>query len=50
MTKEPKLQAGSLDDDLAELKRLLREPHQATSVDLERLAAALRLLSDDLAR
>lgn len=50
MTKEPKLAVGSLDDDVSELIKLLNEPDRASAVDLERAAALLRLISDDLSR
>lgn len=42
---EPKPAVGSLHDDIAELKQLLDEPGRASSVDLDRLASLLRLLS-----
>lgn len=45
---EPKPAVGSLHDDIAELKRLLTDPDRASSVDLDRLASILRLLSDHL--
>lgn len=48
MTKEPKLAVGSLDDDVAELSKLLDEPDRASAVDLDRAAAVLHLISDDL--
>lgn len=48
MSKEPPLTVGSLDDDLSELRKLLQEPERASSVDLERAAALLRLLSEQL--
>lgn len=49
MTKQPELTVGSLDDDLSELEKLLADPDRASSVDLDRAAAILRLLSDGLA-
>jgi len=49
MTKEPKLAVGSLDDDVSELGKLLEEPGRASSIDFDRAAALLRLISNDLA-
>lgn len=46
--KEPKAAVGSLDDDFKELRRLLSRDSCASLVDLERIAAVLRLLADDL--
>ena len=48
MTKQPQLTVGSLDDDLAELNKLRAEPERASSVDLDRAAAMLRLISEEL--
>ncbi|AKF86108.1 hypothetical protein MFUL124B02_21520 [Myxococcus fulvus 124B02] len=48
MTKQPELSVGSLDDDLAELHKLRAQPDRASSVDLDRAAAMLRLISDEL--
>ena len=45
--QEPKTTVGSLDDDIVELKRLIKEPSRASIVDWERLAAVFRLLSSD---
>ncbi len=46
--KEPKPAVGSLDDDLKELRRLLSGDSCASPIDLERIAAVLRLMADDL--
>ena len=48
--KEPKVAVGSLDDDFAELRRLLSEDSWPSSVDLDRLSSVLRLLSEELDR
>ena len=49
MTKQPQqLGVGSMDDDLSELKKLLTDPHRASSVDFDRAATLLRLISDEL--
>lgn len=48
MTKQPQLTVGSLDDDLVELNKLRTQPERASSVDFDRVAAMLRLLSDKL--
>ena len=45
MTKEPRLMVGSLDDDLAELNKLRTEPERVSTVELDRAAAILRLIS-----
>ncbi|WP_426746450.1 hypothetical protein VZQ01_41825 [Myxococcus faecalis] len=50
MTKQPPLTVGSLDDDLVELDKLRAQPERAASVDLDRAAAMLRLISDELSR
>jgi hypothetical protein len=50
MLSKPQLLVGSIDDDLAELEALLRDPWRATSVDLDRAAAALRLIGDLLSK
>lgn len=42
---DPVLGVGSLVDDVAELRKLLTEPNRATSLDLVRFGAVLRLLS-----
>jgi len=46
--KEPALAVGSLDDDILELKKIITEPSRTTSVDIERLSAILKLLSERL--
>lgn len=46
--KEPDIAVGSLDDDVQGLRRLLSDPSGASAIDLERLAAVLKLLSEDL--
>jgi hypothetical protein len=48
MKQQPALAVGSLADDLAELEKLVAHPERASSIDLDRAAAALRLLSDRL--
>lgn len=48
MEGSPELAVGSLVDDLAELQKLQLEPGRASAVDLDRVAAILRLLSDQL--
>lgn len=45
---EPTPAVGSLDDDFKELKRLASGVTAPTSVDLERLASVLRLLSEKI--
>ena len=50
MTREPKLGVGSLEDDRSELRKLLAQPERASSVDLDRAAAMLRLLSEKISR
>ncbi len=44
--KEPQLAVGSLDDDILELKKIIKEPSRTTDVDIERLSVILKLLSD----
>jgi len=46
---EPKPAIGSFSDDEEELRKMLADPERASSVDLERVAHVLRLLSDQLA-
>lgn len=48
ISKDPELTVGSLNDDLLELEKLLKEPERASSVDFDRVASVLRLLSDRL--
>ncbi len=48
MHHDPKLVVGSLWDDALELKNLLADPDRASAVDLDRVAALLRVLSDQL--
>lgn len=48
MGKEPSLAVGSLDDDISELTKLLVDSDRASAVDLDRAAAVLRMISDDL--
>lgn len=45
---EPKPGVGSLHDDIHQLKRLLSDPERASTVDLDRLANVLHLLSVQL--
>jgi hypothetical protein len=44
--EKPEPAVGSLEDDILELKKLLAEPSRASSVDLERLSAILKFLSE----
>jgi hypothetical protein len=44
--QEPKAGVGSLDDDDAELRRLLEDPSQAMSVDLQRAAHLLMMVAE----
>jgi hypothetical protein len=46
--REPKLGVGSLHDDILELTKALADPQGITSVDFDRLASVLRLLSYQL--
>jgi hypothetical protein len=48
--EEPKPSVGSFADDEAELSKLLSDPSRACSVDFDRVAHLLRLLSDTLVR
>src|SRR5687768_15683262 len=48
MQQQPDLGVGSLGDDLTQLEKLLVDPQRASSVDLDRAAAMLRLISDRL--
>ncbi|AGC48510.1 hypothetical protein MYSTI_07238 [Myxococcus stipitatus DSM 14675] len=47
-TNDPKPAVGSLHDDLAELRKLLDDPDRGSSIDLDRAASLLHLLSDHL--
>jgi hypothetical protein len=47
--EDPEPAVGSFSDDAEELNNLLSNPERASSVDLERVAHLLRLLSDQLA-
>ena len=44
--QEPKAVVGSLDDDDVELRRVLHDPSQATSVDLQRAAHLLMMVAE----
>lgn len=44
--RKPEPAVGSLDDDVAELKRLAKGEIPPTSVDLDRLAGVFRLLAE----
>jgi hypothetical protein len=46
--REPKLGVGSLHDDILELRKSLADPQAITSVDFDRLASVLRLISHQL--
>jgi hypothetical protein len=46
--REPALLVGSLHDDIEELKWLLKEPESASSVDVDRLANVLHMVSVQL--
>jgi len=48
MNAVPEAVVGSLDDDYSELAKLLSEPQRASSVDFDRAAALLHLLSEQL--
>ena len=49
MYKDPALAVGSFSDDEQALHRLLLDPTRASSVDFDRAAHLLRLVSDRLA-
>jgi len=46
--KEPKAAVGSLDDDFAEIKKVVAGESSPSTIDFERLAAVLKLLSEEL--
>jgi len=46
----PDVATGSLDDDIAELKKLAGPDPVPTSVDLDRLASVFRLLAEQYSR
>jgi hypothetical protein len=48
--EEPKAVVGSLDDDEAELRKVLANPSRATSVDLQRVAHLLMVLAERVTR
>ncbi|RKH06287.1 hypothetical protein D7V97_22725 [Corallococcus sp. CA053C] len=48
-TGQPELVVGSLHDDAAELEKMLDAPERASAVDLDRVAAMLRAISDQIA-
>ncbi len=43
--RKPGPAVGSLEDDIAELKKLAKDPSRISSVDFERLAAVLRFIA-----
>jgi len=49
IAEEPTLALGSLREDVAELTKVQEDPGRASAVDLERVAALLYVIADDLA-
>jgi hypothetical protein len=50
MAKHPNVVVGDFGDDVAELQKMLQDPGRACSVDFDRVAALLRVVSDRLSR